>query len=105
MKSSVSKSRMQGEGNYDASREYDEKTKAFAESGKVEQAARAAAPRNAQEKEDMRQAEAEGRSRAKGSPKDDHDDGASPARHKPDRKAPADHPDGYNPAPRKVPGR
>lgn len=105
MKSSVSRSRMQGEGNYDASKEYDEKTKAFAESGKVEQAARAAAPRNAQEKEDMRQAEAEGRSRAKSDPNSGRDDGSSPGQTKPARKASTKHPDGYNPAPRKVPGR
>lgn len=105
MKSSVSKSRMQGEGNYDASKEYDEKTKAFAESGKVEQAARAAAPRSAQDKEDMRKAEAEGRSRAKGDPTSERDDGSSPARPKPAKQAPGKHPEGRNPAPKKVPGR
>ena len=105
MKSNVSKSRMQGEGNYDSAKKYDEKTKAFAESGKVEQAAKAAAPRNAQEKEEMRQAEAEGRSHAKGDPKSGRDDGSSPGRPKPAKEAPGKHPDGYNPAPRKVPGR
>jgi hypothetical protein len=55
-----------GEGNYKAAREYDSATKAFAKSGKVEPAARAAQPRTTQERREMEQAEAAGKSRGKG---------------------------------------
>ncbi len=66
MKHDTSKSRVQGEGDYASAKKYDEAARAFAGSGQVEQAARNAAPRNEQEKAEMRQAEAEGRSHAKG---------------------------------------
>lgn len=56
----------QGEGNYEAGRRYDEKAREFAKSGKVDQAARDAAPKDAAEAEELRRAEAEGRSHAKG---------------------------------------
>ncbi len=46
-----------GEGNYKASREYNEATKKFVESGRVEAAAKAAAPRNAGEAREMLRAE------------------------------------------------
>jgi hypothetical protein len=105
MKNSTSKSTIQGEGDYDSAKKYDEQTRAFAESGKVEEAAKAAAPRNAQEKEAMRKAEAEGRSRAKGDPASERDEGSSPGRPKPSKEAPGKHPQGRNPAPKKVPGR
>lgn len=55
-----------GEGNYDASRKYNEATKAFANSGRVEPAARAAAPSDAADAREMANAEAEGRRHAKG---------------------------------------
>jgi len=103
MKPNTSKSGIQGEGNYDSAKRYDEETRAFAESGKVEQAARAAAPRNAQEQEDMQRAEREGRSHAKGDPKGER--GEEPGRPKPTKEAPGKHPDGRNPIPEKVPGR
>ncbi len=54
-----------GEGNYKASRDYDERTKRFVESGKVEDAARGAAPRSPEEAADLKQAEEIGRQRAK----------------------------------------
>lgn len=54
-----------GEGNYKASREYNDATKKFVESGKVEQAARDAKPATQSEAMQMAKAEAEGRSRAK----------------------------------------
>ena len=54
-----------GEGNYKASREYNERTKRFIESGKVEEAAQDAAPHNAEEAAQMQDAEAVGRSHAK----------------------------------------
>lgn len=56
---------MQGEGNYTAAKEYDDATTNFVKSGKVDQAAKAAKPKNAQEEQEMIDAEAKGRSRAK----------------------------------------
>lgn len=55
-----------GEGNYQATRNYDRAATAFARSGAVKPAAKAAAPRTRQEAADMAQAEAEGRARSKG---------------------------------------
>ncbi len=46
-----------GEGNYKASRDYNDATKKFVESGRVEAAAKAAAPRDAGEAREMRNAE------------------------------------------------
>ena len=54
-----------GEGNYKASREFDEAERAFVESGKVEEAARNAAPRSDAEKEEMIAAEERAKRRAK----------------------------------------
>lgn len=56
----------QGEGNYDAARRYDEKTREFVKSGRVEQAARDAEPKTDDEADGLRQAEEEGRAHAKG---------------------------------------
>jgi hypothetical protein len=55
-----------GEGNYAASRQYNEATKNFAQSGRAEPAARAAAPRSESEAREMADAEAEGKRHAKG---------------------------------------
>jgi len=55
-----------GEGNYAASRDYNERTKRFVESGQVEEAARAAAPGSDAEAMQMAAAEAEGKRHAKG---------------------------------------
>jgi hypothetical protein len=104
MKSSTSKSRVQGEGDYASAKKYNEHAQAFAQSGKVEQAAKEAAPRNVQEKDEMRQAEAAGRAHAKGSANAGQDKG-SPGRPKPDKQAPGKHPQGRNPIPEKLPGR
>ena len=57
---------IQGEGNYDATRRYDKAATDFVQSGKVEQAARDARPKNEAEAEAMRKAEEEGKSHAKG---------------------------------------
>lgn len=54
-----------GEGNYKASRDYNERTKRFVESGKVDEAAQAAAPHDAKEAAEMRDAEQVGKSHAK----------------------------------------
>ena len=56
---------VQGEGNYDAAREFNAAERAFVQSGKVAAAARAAAPKNEQERQQMLDAEADARSRAK----------------------------------------
>lgn len=104
MKSSNA-SRVQGEGDYASAKKYNEQARAYAQSGKAEQAAREAAPRNAQEKEAMRKAEAEGRAHAKGRPNAEQDSGSNPGRPKPEKQAPGKHPEGYKPTPEKLPGR
>ena len=57
---------IQGEGNYDATRRYDKATTDFVQSGKVEQAAQNAKPKSQAEADEMRRAEQEGKSHAKG---------------------------------------
>ncbi|OGU23528.1 MAG: hypothetical protein A2580_09340 [Hydrogenophilales bacterium RIFOXYD1_FULL_62_11] len=104
MKSSTSKSSVQGEGDYVSAKKYNEHAQAFAQSGKVEQAARKAAPRNEREQDEMRQAEAAGRSHAKSQVSAGKGEG-SPERRQPDKQAPGKHPEGHNPLPKKVPGR
>ena len=54
-----------GEGNYKATREYNAATKKFVESGRVEAAARDAAPRSEQEAQEMKAAEQAALLRAK----------------------------------------
>ena len=54
-----------GEGNYKASRDYNERTKKFMQSGKADEAAREAAPHDAAESAELEQAEQVGKSRAK----------------------------------------
>jgi len=54
-----------GEGNYKATRDYNERTKRFMESGKADEAARHAEPHDAAEAADMENAERIGQSRAK----------------------------------------
>jgi hypothetical protein len=57
---------IQGEGDYRSAREYREEVREFLERADVEKAAREAAPRNPQEARELEEAEATGRSRAKG---------------------------------------
>ena len=57
---------IQGEGNYDATRRYDQAATDFVKSGKVDQAARDARPKSEAEAEAMKKAEEEGKSHAKG---------------------------------------
>jgi len=59
-------SKIQGEGDYEAARRYEEASKRYAESGKAPDAAKKASPGSPQEAEDMRRAEEEGKSHAKG---------------------------------------
>jgi hypothetical protein len=56
---------VQGEGNYEAARKYDEAQRKFVESGRVDEAAKAAAPRSPQEEREMQDAEREGKSHRK----------------------------------------
>lgn len=110
MKSGSAKSAVQGEGDYASAKKFNEHSQVFVQSGKVEKAAQDAAPRNAKEQTAMREAEAAGRARAKGSAKSDQgsaksDSDTSPGRPKPDKQAPGKHPQGRNPAPEKLPGR
>ncbi len=60
------KDEVQGEGDYAAGRRYDKASREFAESGKVEPAAREAAPGDAGEAEELERAEEEGKSHSKG---------------------------------------
>jgi hypothetical protein len=66
MSTPTRKDEVQGEGDYDAGRRYDKASREFAESGKVEPAAREAAPENPEEAEELERAEAEGKSHSKG---------------------------------------
>ena len=60
-----SKDVVQGEGNYEAAREFNESEREFVASGKVAAAARAAAPKSELELQAMFAAEEEGKRRAK----------------------------------------
>ena len=60
------KGKVQGEGDYESNRRYTESAKDFVESGKVDEAARNAKPKSQQEAAEMRKAEQEGASHAKG---------------------------------------
>lgn len=56
---------LQGEGNHAAARRYDQATTDFAKSGQVDEAARQAEPRSAEEERSLKQAEEQGASHAK----------------------------------------
>ena len=55
-----------GEGSYEGTREYNERTKEYLKKDKVESDAEAAKPKSEQEARDMEEAEKEGRSHSKG---------------------------------------
>ena len=55
-----------GEGNYKATRDYNDATKKFIDSGKVDEAAEKAKPKNQQEAREMQDAEQAGKSHSKG---------------------------------------
>jgi hypothetical protein len=59
------KDKEHGEGNYKATEDYNERTKNFIDSGKVDEAAQKAKPKNQQEAREMEKAEQEGKSHAK----------------------------------------
>ncbi len=59
------KPKIEGEGSYSGTKEYNARTKKFIESGKVDEAARNAEPQNEQEAHEMQKAERLGKKRAK----------------------------------------
>ncbi len=61
-----SKDKEHGEGNYKASKDYNDATKKFVDSGKVDDAAAKAKPKSADEAQELKRAEEEGKSHAKG---------------------------------------
>ena len=60
------KKNVYGEGNYEATRDYNSRTKKFIDSGRVDAAAKAAAPNSPAEAQDMKNAEQAALLRAKG---------------------------------------
>ena len=58
------KDKVEGEGSYTGSKDYNERTKKFVDSGKVDQAAQDAEPKSEQEKHEMQKAERIGKERA-----------------------------------------
>jgi len=58
--------KIQGEGDYESAKKFDDAEAAFVKSGKVDQAARDAEPKSDAEAQDMQNAEETGKSRAKG---------------------------------------
>jgi hypothetical protein len=59
------KDKVEGEGSYTGTKDYNERTKKFVDSGKVEQAAKDAEPKSEQEKHEMQKAERIGKQHAK----------------------------------------
>jgi hypothetical protein len=59
------KDKVEGEGSYSGSKDYNQRTKKFVESGRVEQAANDAQPQSEQEAREMKKAEQTGKRRAK----------------------------------------
>ena len=57
---------VEGEGSYSGSKDYNERTKKFMQSGKMDEAARDAEPKSEEEKHAMQKAERMGKERAKG---------------------------------------
>ena len=60
------KDKVEGEGSYTGSKDYNERTRKFMEAGKVDEAARDAQPKNEGEKNAMQKAERIGKEHAKG---------------------------------------
>lgn len=59
------KDKVEGEGSYTGTKDYNQRTKKFVESGKVDQAARDAEPKSEEERRAMQKAERIGKQRAK----------------------------------------
>jgi hypothetical protein len=56
---------VEGEGSYSGTKDYNQRTKKFVESGKVDKAAHDAEPKSEEEKQAMEKAERTGKQRAK----------------------------------------
>ena len=61
----MARNKVEGEGSYSATKDYNERTRKFIDSGKVKDAARDAEPKSEEEKHAMQKAERVGRERAK----------------------------------------
>ena len=59
------KDKVEGEGSYTGSKDYNERTRKFVDSGKVDEAARDAEPQSEEEKQAMQEAERIGKQPAK----------------------------------------
>ena len=59
------KDKVEGEGSYSGTKDYNQRTEKFIKSGKVEQAAEDAKPETEQEAQEMREAERIGKQKAK----------------------------------------
>lgn len=57
--------KVEGEGSYSGTKDYNQRTKKFIDAGKVDEAARDAEPTSEQEKHEMQKAERLGKQRAK----------------------------------------
>lgn len=66
MKPDQKSDQVQGEGDYKSDKRYVESAQSFVKSGKVEQAARDAKPKSADEQQKMQDAEQQGKSHSKG---------------------------------------
>jgi hypothetical protein len=60
------KDKVEGEGSYTGSKDYNERTRKFVDSGKVGEAARDAEPKSEQERQAMQKAERLGKQHVKG---------------------------------------
>ena len=58
----MARNKVEGEGSYSGTKDYNERTRKFIEAGKVKAAARAAEPKSEEEKHAMQKAERIGRS-------------------------------------------
>jgi hypothetical protein len=58
--------KVQGEGDYESAKKFDDDEVAFVKSGRVDQAARDAEPKSQAEADEMKKAEEVGKSRSKG---------------------------------------
>jgi hypothetical protein len=62
----MAKDKVEGEGSYSGTKDYNQRTEKFVESGKVDEAADNAKPQNEQQQKDMERAENEGKRHIKG---------------------------------------
>jgi hypothetical protein len=58
--------KVQGEGDYESAKKFDDQEAAFVKAGRVDQAARDAAPKSQREADEMKKAEEAGKRRSKG---------------------------------------